>query len=106
MSRVESRPRSSTVKLNPQLDVTRQLYLFWGKLINFLELCSLQDKLLHIKLLLESQSVSWDTVAKNLRAIREWSPEQYPFWLVFEIEGRLNIRPEQFEMARHMLANP
>lgn len=37
---------------------------------------------------------------------RIWDVAQHPEWLVFEAEGQLQIRPQQFVIAWHLLNNP
>ncbi|GIL75394.1 hypothetical protein Vretifemale_5196 [Volvox reticuliferus] len=37
---------------------------------------------------------------------RTWDVSQHPQWLVFEVEGQLQIRPEQYTVARHLMLNP
>ncbi len=37
---------------------------------------------------------------------REWDVAQHPQWLAFEAEGRLQIRPQQYAVARHLMSNP
>jgi hypothetical protein len=37
---------------------------------------------------------------------RTWDPAAHPKWLVFEVEGQLQIRPAQHDIAQHLLANP
>ncbi len=37
---------------------------------------------------------------------RTWDVAQHPQWLAFEAEGRLQIRPAQYALARHLLENP
>ena len=36
---------------------------------------------------------------------RTWDVKQHPQWLVFEAEGQLQIRPQQYWLAQHLL-NP
>ena len=35
---------------------------------------------------------------------RTWDPALHPQWLVFEVEGRLQIRPQQHAIAQHLMA--
>ncbi len=37
---------------------------------------------------------------------RTWDPAQHPAWLVFEVEGRLQIRPQQHAIAQHLMGHP
>lgn len=44
--------------------------------------------------------------AQELRAHHTWDPTAHPEWLVFEAEGQLQIRPQQYQIARHLMENP
>ena len=37
---------------------------------------------------------------------RTWAPSDYPYWVAFEAEKGIQIRPEQAEVAIHLLRNP
>ncbi len=37
---------------------------------------------------------------------RTWDPTKHPEWLVFEVEGQLQIRPTQYKVAQHLINNP
>jgi hypothetical protein len=37
---------------------------------------------------------------------RTWCPDEHPEWLVFEVEGQLQIRPAQHWIARHLISSP
>eukprot|EP00882_Tetradesmus_deserticola_P023299 GHRQ01025352.1.p1 GENE.GHRQ01025352.1~~GHRQ01025352.1.p1 ORF type:complete len:119 (-),score=47.40 GHRQ01025352.1:254-610(-) len=43
---------------------------------------------------------------QELLVHRTWDPAAHPKWLVFEVEGQLQIRPAQYDIAQHLLANP
>ncbi|KAF0709830.1 hypothetical protein As57867_005726, partial [Aphanomyces stellatus] len=45
-------------------------------------------------------------VIRELQTTRTWSVDTYPHWLVFEVEGSLQIRPEQTTIALHLLNEP
>ena len=36
---------------------------------------------------------------------REWSVDAHPAWLVFEAEQQLQIRPQQYWIARHLMGH-
>ena len=36
---------------------------------------------------------------------REWSVDEHPLWLVFEVEGRLQIRQQQHWIAKHLMSD-
>lgn len=42
---------------------------------------------------------------QELLVERIWDPFQHPKWLVFEVEGRLQIRPDQYHHAKELLAH-
>jgi hypothetical protein len=37
---------------------------------------------------------------------RTWDVDAHPEWLVFEAEGCIQIRPQQYTIAHHLLHNP
>lgn len=37
---------------------------------------------------------------------RTWDVTVHPKWLVFEVEGQLQIRPAQYETAQHLMTHP
>eukprot|EP01114_Cavostelium_apophysatum_P014761 TRINITY_DN3907_c0_g1_i1.p1 TRINITY_DN3907_c0_g1~~TRINITY_DN3907_c0_g1_i1.p1 ORF type:complete len:3214 (-),score=676.59 TRINITY_DN3907_c0_g1_i1:917-10525(-) len=39
----------------------------------------------------------------ELENVRQWKFEEYPLWLLFEVENQLSIRPVQFEVARKLM---
>jgi hypothetical protein len=41
---------------------------------------------------------------QELLTCRTWDASLHPQWLVFEVEGRLQIRPNQYALARTLLA--
>lgn len=41
---------------------------------------------------------------QELLTCRTWDASRHPQWLVFEVEGRLQIRPNQHALARTLLA--
>lgn len=42
---------------------------------------------------------------QELLVERIWAAAQHPKWLVFEVEGQLQIRPDQFHHAKELLAH-
>eukprot|EP00775_Hariotina_reticulata_P004976 gene4976-5218_t len=44
--------------------------------------------------------------AVELLVKRMWDPAKYPKWLVFEVEGQLQIRPSQYQVAQQLMDNP
>ncbi len=43
---------------------------------------------------------------QELQVHRTWEPAQRPQWLVFEVEGRLQVRPAQAAIVQHLLGHP
>lgn len=44
-------------------------------------------------------------LVKELRCWRSWDPAHYPAWLAFELDGSLQIRPEQHALADCVMRN-
>ena len=44
--------------------------------------------------------------SQELQVRRTWDPLQHPEWLVFEVEGQLQIRPTQHWIADHLINHP
>ena len=44
-------------------------------------------------------------IAKELQVTRTWEAHRHPLWLVFEVDGALQIRPAQHSVARELLEN-
>jgi hypothetical protein len=42
---------------------------------------------------------------KELTSHRSWDTNNHPYWLVYEAEQRIRIRPEQFQVANHLINN-
>ncbi len=72
------------------------------ELITFLKLCVLEDKLRRCILL--AAAGSEDKLIRELECKRYWDPVLHPRWLCFEIEGQLQIRPEQYHIAKHLIS--
>jgi hypothetical protein len=66
----------------------------------WLELCVWEDKMFRLALLEGAELV------KELRVLRTWDVKDYCPWLVFEVESQLQIRPQQFTIAREIIKNP
>ncbi|KAI9910358.1 hypothetical protein PsorP6_010207 [Peronosclerospora sorghi] len=75
--------------------------------ILYLEVCVLEDK---VERLIWSAGHSGDLseahLIEELENVRQWAPKEFPYWLAFEVEGRLQIRHEQFVIARHLIDRP
>jgi hypothetical protein len=40
---------------------------------------------------------------QELQVHRTWDPAAHPKWLVFEVEGQLQIRPAQYNLAQLLM---
>jgi hypothetical protein len=45
-------------------------------------------------------------VFAEMRNVRQYSTMEHPYWMIYEFEGLLQIRPEQFQIARHLIDRP
>ncbi|KAF0718113.1 hypothetical protein As57867_001892, partial [Aphanomyces stellatus] len=59
-------------------------------------------RILHLVDVEESDAI----IIRELQTERTWRVDTYPHWLVFEVEGSLQIRPEQTTIALHLLNEP
>jgi hypothetical protein len=60
---------------------------------------------MHHKLAFDQDPSSSDMAQSLLRELdvqRDWSGEQHPYWLVFEVEQQIQIRPQQHAVAEAM----
>jgi hypothetical protein len=71
--------------------------------VEWLRLCVLEDK--YERLTKLSQENDYLRLQNELRIVRNWDPYEYPAWLVFEVEHRFQIWPEQAVVARHLINN-
>ncbi|KAI9918934.1 hypothetical protein PsorP6_011514 [Peronosclerospora sorghi] len=75
--------------------------------IMYLELCVLEDKVERLIWITSRRGeMSEAQLIEELKNVREWESKEYPYWLAFEVEGRLQIRHEQFVIARHLIDHP
>ena len=79
----------------------------------WMQLCVLEDKLTRLTRMAAaavaadgdadaSASVCADIV-RELRTTRKWDAAEHPEWLAFELDGALQIRPAQHELAKAVL---
>ena len=83
-------------ELNPTLTsgpMTFDLLLYWHGC------CVLEDKL-------ERLCSFRDDILGELRVKRTFDPVKHPYWLAFEVENRLQIRPEQALIALLLINSP
>ncbi|TMW55348.1 hypothetical protein Poli38472_013239 [Pythium oligandrum] len=83
-----------------------------------MELCVLEDKLERItvrtrdflnttisEVTLEESQYDVAYFVEELSTFRNWKSDEHPYWLAFEVEGRLQIRTEQYVVAQHLIDN-
>lgn len=70
----------------------------------FLLLCVLEDKVK--RLCSFAGSGNLQLLLKELQVSRIWDVREHPQWLVFEVEGGLQIRPVQFKVAKFLIDDP
>ncbi|TYZ60419.1 hypothetical protein PybrP1_004593 [[Pythium] brassicae (nom. inval.)] len=83
--------------------------VFRAATLQFMELCVLEDKLERLVRAGEqarSSSSSDAGLLDELGSVRQWVSAEHPYWLAFEVEGRLQIRHEQYVVAAHLIATP
>ncbi|GLC49187.1 thioredoxin-disulfide reductase [Pleodorina starrii] len=93
------------LQLNPFLSAGAVQRLREGVLV-WLQLCVLEDRLTRLGRLVGAGEEYRIALIRELLVRRTWNPAQYPQWLVFEVEGQLQIRPEQEAVARHLMSHP
>lgn len=89
---------------NPMLS-TKACKTIHEAIITWLELCVLDDKLAFLSLLDKNGLHDNQTFINELSSQREWSALEHPYWLVFEVEQGIRIRPEQYHIANHLIEN-
>ena len=68
---------------------------------SWLELCCLEDKLDRLLYFLDHDMLdSWLT---EMQCVRQWNVNQHVEWLVFEVEQRIRIRPNQYRVAQRLI---
>lgn len=74
----------------------------------WLQVCVLEDRLERLVHLTNEDNMKEmePTLIKELQVKRVWAPLEHPKWLVFEVEGQLQIRPTKYCIAKHLLSNP
>jgi Protein of unknown function (DUF3638) len=88
---------------NPILSKRSHTMLRHSVLI-WLQLCVLDDKLERLMNL--DRDTNEAEILNEIASYRIWDTTKYPAWLVFEVENGIQIRPEQFVVARHLLNHP
>jgi hypothetical protein len=88
---------------NPFLSVSSQDVIF-NDILLWLQLCVLEDKVARITKFNTHGLV--DSLVQEIVVNRTWNVQEYPYWLVFEVEGQLQIRPQQYAVAFELIRNP
>jgi hypothetical protein len=88
---------------NPFLDMDSQIQLRL-KSVDWAVLCVLEDKLQRI--ITAHRDEDSDSLITELECVREWNPTHHLTWLAFEVEQRLQIRPNQFVIVQQLLKKP
>ncbi|EFJ48301.1 hypothetical protein VOLCADRAFT_104794 [Volvox carteri f. nagariensis] len=87
--------------LSPQaVQVLEDGVLLWA------QLCVLQDRLRRLGRLAAEGPAYRIALVQELLVRRTWDVVRHPQWLVFEVEGQLQIRPAQAAVAQQVMANP
>lgn len=72
-------------------------------LVNWLELCVMEDKL--GRLSKHCSDSNHRAIVQELRCSRDWHSRENVDWLVFEVECRMQIRPEQYLITKALIDN-
>eukprot|EP00798_Chlamydomonas_sp_ICE-L_P024217 gene24217-9817_t len=73
-------------------------------ILAWLQLCVLEDRLKRLKLFCKAGATQ--QLVQELQVTRQWSVSDFPEWLVFEVEGGLQIRPQQYAVAKRLIHEP
>lgn len=91
-------------QFNPFLSEAAVTEVLLPCILQWLELCVLEDKLERMALL--AADGNSQELERELKEVgRGWEPKQHPQWLVFEVEQRLQIRRAQYLVARFLIDN-
>eukprot|EP00798_Chlamydomonas_sp_ICE-L_P025428 gene25428-11088_t len=88
---------------NPFL-TERSCQVLHESILTWLQLCVLEDRLKRLELLCMAEATQ--KLVQELQVRRQWSVSEYPEWLVFEVEGGLQIRPQQYAVAARLIHEP
>lgn len=94
----------SLSSLNPYLSIEDSNALK-DTILFYMELCVLEDKLVRL-CWLGGDPLNTTKVINELSSIRVWDINKHPRWLAFEVENRLQIRQEQYKIAKHLVSYP
>ena len=90
--------------LNPYLfrSGSERALLRCGLLV-WCQLAVLEDKLARLHRLCGGGAPLAADLARELSVVRTWPASQYPYWVVFEVDAGLQIRPLQHKVAEPLL---
>eukprot|EP00798_Chlamydomonas_sp_ICE-L_P016368 gene16368-22570_t len=88
---------------NPFL-TKQSCHILHQAILTWLQLCVLEDRPKRLELFCKAGEIQ--QVVQELQVRRQWSVSEYPEWLVFEVEGGLQIRPQQYAVATCLLREP
>ena len=91
-------------RLSPYLQTPEQLKMFSQHINVWMQLCVLEEKLK--RCISFATNDSTEQLMRELLCVRTWSPQEHPLWLAFELDQNIQIRPEQYQLAQHLLDNP
>jgi hypothetical protein len=89
---------------NPYLSY-RACVCIISDVILWMQFCVLENRLGHIIQLCKNTAGD-EQLIQELLVKRNWSVEDHTEWLVFEVEGCLQIRPKQYEVAKALIDTP
>ncbi|KAJ3130146.1 hypothetical protein HK100_008218 [Physocladia obscura] len=89
-------------KFNPFL-IDIEVSDIFCAILTLLQIVVFEERLTRIHRLITANNIP--ALLKEI-FVREWSVENNPTWLVFEVEGELQIRPNQYSVARQLINNP
>ena len=96
---------SKVSEYNPLLSQTSMERIHQG-VIMWLELCVYQDKCLFLLNTANGHEPNENKdFIRELTSRRSWDAKVHPYWLVYEVEQGIRIRPEQYEVAKHLMNN-
>ena len=91
------------LNFNPFLSANQRNKIY-SQILLCLKLLVLSERINRI--IQHANSSNESSVIDELLTYRMWSVEDYPEWLVFEVENNLQIRPCQYELAHYLIDHP
>jgi hypothetical protein len=81
--------------LHPLLDSESRNHLR-KKILMWMEFCVMEDKLGRISTNLAKRDPNLEMVKQEVQVYRNWIAADHPRWLAMEVEGGIQIRPQQY----------